>query len=262
MPAVSKRRKPIGRPSKKTPELVNELLKLVATGAPYSICAASVGLHPDTLMDWKREDSEFAAQVEKAAAKSALRLLGKIEKHGEDNFQSLAWILERRFPSDFSRPEIQFQINNNTLNQTVNNTLVVTAEVADVISSRVRDVDAKIEKLLKDKRSGNGNGAAVLEPSAGTSGAMVSTVIVMPESPGSSWWRSLATGSGERQIERATAEKVCRLIVQDVLGRQRAQQTPVGFDAIAPILLRDVQQALDDICGSEGWKALVKRGEI
>jgi hypothetical protein len=57
------------------------------------------------------------------------------------------------------------------------------------------------------------------------------STVVMPEPPGSSWWRSLTTGSGEREIERATAEKVCRLIVEDVFGRHRAQQTPICFEA-------------------------------
>ena len=71
-------------------------------------------------------------------------------------WQGAAWFLERKYPTQFAKPEIQLQINNN--NQTVNNTLVVTAEVASTISSRVRDVDARIERLLKDKRGGNGNG--------------------------------------------------------------------------------------------------------
>jgi hypothetical protein len=72
-------------------------------------------------------------------------------------WQGAAWFLERKYPTQFAKPEIQLQINNNTLNQ-VNNTLIVTAEVAHGISSRVKDVDARIERLLKDKRGGNGNG--------------------------------------------------------------------------------------------------------
>ena len=71
-------------------------------------------------------------------------------------WQGAAWFLERKYPTQFAKPEIQLAIN--TTNQTVNNTLIVTAEVAGTIASRVREVDAKIEKLLKDKRGGNGNG--------------------------------------------------------------------------------------------------------
>ena len=71
-------------------------------------------------------------------------------------WQGAAWFLERKYPTQFAKPEVQLQIN--TTNQTVNNTLIVTAEVAHGISSRVKDADAKIERLLKDKRGSNGNG--------------------------------------------------------------------------------------------------------
>jgi hypothetical protein len=266
MPSVSKRRKPIGRPSKKTPELVNELLKLIATGAPYSICAASVGLHPDTLMDWKREDSEFATQVEKAAAKSALRLLGKIEKHGEDNFQSLAWILERRFPETFSRPEVQLnliqQINNS---QTVNQTLVVTAEMATQIQSRVERVDATIEKLFRART------AAQMSPATRTNGddirevetSLVLGMIVMPVGiPSAAWWGQLVRGDNMREVERATAIKIVRQILTDVFGQLRSQNTPVEFAPGAPILLRDVHARLESLCGACGWAALTKRAAV
>jgi hypothetical protein len=67
--------------------------------------------------------------------------------------------------TQFSRPETQFLIQNNTLNQ-VNNTLVITAEVASTISKRRKEVESKVEKLFKDRRKrtqigirdANGNG--------------------------------------------------------------------------------------------------------
>ena len=82
--------------------------------------------------------------------------LEKIRDGDNRDWPRIAWWLERRWPNEFAKPEIQLAIN--TTNQTVNNTLIVTAEVAHGISSRVKDVDAKIERLLKDKRGGNGNG--------------------------------------------------------------------------------------------------------
>jgi hypothetical protein len=82
--------------------------------------------------------------------------LEKIRDGDNRDWPRIAWWLERRWPQEFAKPEVQLQIN--TTNQTVNNTLIVTAEVAHGISSRVKDVDAKIERLLKDKRGHNGNG--------------------------------------------------------------------------------------------------------
>ena len=101
-----KERRPMGRRTKKTEQTVNALLEAIATGAPYTICCAAVGIHYDSFMTWKREDPEFAAKVEQVASRAALRLLGKIEKHSDENFAASAWILERRFPQDSSRPEV------------------------------------------------------------------------------------------------------------------------------------------------------------
>src|SRR6516225_5903347 len=43
-----------GRPTKRTPQLEAALLEAVATGAPYAICCASVGISLDCFMDPKR----------------------------------------------------------------------------------------------------------------------------------------------------------------------------------------------------------------
>ena len=97
----------------------------------------------------------FCRAIKKAEIKREMIYRKKIWGRA-NNWPGIAWFLERKYPTQFAKPEIQLQINNN---QTINNTaLIVTAEVAGVISSRVREVDAKIEKLLKDKRGGNGNG--------------------------------------------------------------------------------------------------------
>jgi len=250
--------KPVGRPTKKTKRTVDALLKVIATGAPYSICCAAVGINPDTFAHWKRTDAAFAEVIEQTAAKSALRLLSKIEAHAEDNFAAAAWILERRFPETFSRPEIQLGVQINS--QTVNQTLVITTEIAGEIGSRVREVDAKIEKLLKDKRNGgNGSGVAPADPII--SAMVLPSIIVMPPDPlPSHWWSQLVRGDNTREVERATAIRICRIISADVFGQLRSQNTPVEF-AEGPILLRDVHARLESLCGADGWAALRKRGE-
>jgi hypothetical protein len=103
-------RHPGGRPTKKTEQTVSALMQVIATGAPYVICCRAVGIHFDTFMGWKQTDAEFAAKVEQASAKAALRLLGKIEKQADQNFAAASWILERRFPEIFSRPEVQLNL--------------------------------------------------------------------------------------------------------------------------------------------------------
>jgi hypothetical protein len=144
--------KPVGRPTKKTKQIVDALLKVIATGAPYTICCASVGINLDTFMHWKKVDQAFASQVEQVAAKSALRLLNKIEEHGNDNFAAAAWILERRFPADFSRPEVQLNLiqqNNVTENHL---SITISGEELREIESTAQPVRESVRAMFERYR--------------------------------------------------------------------------------------------------------------
>ena len=103
-------RRPVGRPTKKTDETIEALMRIIATGAPYMICCAATGISYDSFMTWKREDQEFDARVEQAAAKAALRLWNKIEEQTDVTFASAAWLMERCWPELFSRPEVQLNL--------------------------------------------------------------------------------------------------------------------------------------------------------
>ena len=127
---------------------------------------------------------------------------------------------------------------------------------------RVEQVEAQIEQLLKARRAGNGSHAVIPEPSAGAPGALVSAPIVMPVGEsGPGWWRQLTTGTGDREVERGTAIKIVRQILSDVFGQLRSQNSTVEFAPGSPILLRDVHQAIQAICGADGWTALRTHGE-
>src|SRR5262245_10586961 len=108
-----------GRPTKRTPQLEKALLAAIRTGAPYRIACMACGISEDVFANWRRADSVFAQQVERVSGQSALRLLKKIETQGKENFSACAWLLERRFPETFSRPEVQLNLiqqNNVTQN--------------------------------------------------------------------------------------------------------------------------------------------------
>jgi hypothetical protein len=149
-----------GRPSKKTDQTVAALMKAIATGAPYVICCRAVGVHLDTFMDWKNRDPEFAAKVEKVAAKAALRLLGKIEKQATNNFSACAWILERRFPELFSRPEVQLNLiqqNNATVNGL---SITITPEEVRDIEAVMEPVRASVRHMFERYKPNHGNAEA------------------------------------------------------------------------------------------------------
>ena len=99
-----------GSPTKRNAKLITKLPEAIEAGAPFGLACAAADVCCDTFNEWRRADSELARQVEQAAANGALTRLKKIERHGEDNWNALAWMLERRYPREFSRPEVQLNL--------------------------------------------------------------------------------------------------------------------------------------------------------
>jgi hypothetical protein len=161
----------MGRRSKKTEQTVDALLKAIATGAPYVICCKAVGIHFDTFMGWKQTDPEFAAKVEQVSAKAALRLLGKIEEQATNNFSACAWILERRFPELFSRPEVQLNLiqqNNTTLNAL---SITISPEEVRAIEAEAEPCRQRVKEMFAAYRptlriGGNGDGQRTVDVQA------------------------------------------------------------------------------------------------
>ena len=119
-----------GRPSKRTKKIEAELLEAISAGAPFTLACQAAGIHHDTFQNWRRCDPEFALQVEQVAARGALKRLKKIEQHGEDNFAALSWMLERRYPNEFSKPEVQLHVGiQNNMNTGKNFEIVVVEDL-------------------------------------------------------------------------------------------------------------------------------------
>jgi hypothetical protein len=192
-----------------------------------------------------------------------LRLLRKIEKNADENFSAAAWILERRFPESFSRPEIQLGL---TINQTMNNNvLVISVEQAEGLRKRNASLNKELDTLseayeAKQKlMSGTGASDQVREvESAASSLVSNSGAIALPPPAGRSkgWWALLASGDGSRAISVEAADYV----IAEVLGSARASGVKVDCGEEGVPTLRDVWETLEKACGPSGWAALVKRG--
>ena len=63
---------------------------------------------------------------------------------GQLGWQGAAWMLERKYPQQLARPEIQLQVN---ASSTTNNTLIITAEQASNLKSRSSAIEAELVKL-------------------------------------------------------------------------------------------------------------------
>jgi hypothetical protein len=70
--------------------------------------------------------------------------------NGAVGWQGAAWMLERQYATQLSKPEVQLNL---TASSTTNNTLVITAEAARELQSRASIIDAQVEKLVASKRS-------------------------------------------------------------------------------------------------------------
>ena len=148
---------PGGRPTKLTPALQKLIAELFWLAFSDQQVAEFTGISDRTIRRYRA--GELCPQIKKAEIAREMPYRKRIWD-GTGNWCGAAWMLERKYPTQFAKPEVQLQIN--TTNQTVNNTLIVTAEVAHQMSSRVKDADTKVTELFKRKtnqlKDGNGNG--------------------------------------------------------------------------------------------------------
>ena len=102
----------VGRPSKLTDELQDEIVSYLKTGNYVETVCALVGISKSTFYSWlnkgknstrSNEYSRFADAVEHAQAWAEARLVALISKQAEKAWQAAAWLLERQHPSKWSR---------------------------------------------------------------------------------------------------------------------------------------------------------------
>jgi hypothetical protein len=100
-------------PTKFTPETVHTLLSGIRAGLPYRLAAEAAGISETTFTEWQAGrlprgadralKASFPGQLTRARGESALRLSGLISRAATDDWRAAAWLLERRFPKDFTR---------------------------------------------------------------------------------------------------------------------------------------------------------------
>jgi hypothetical protein len=99
-----------GAPTKRTSEVIQKIVDAIALGLADDEAASLAGISDLTLTTW-RKDPEFLRKIKNAASARLAMRLSKIES-GADGWQGSAWLLERLYPTRFSRPEIQISLNN------------------------------------------------------------------------------------------------------------------------------------------------------
>jgi hypothetical protein len=92
------------------------LADAIAQGLPDAQACAMVGIAIDTLWRWKNDPEfrEFSEYIKMVSAKRLFKRLERIDE-GAVGWQGSAWIVERRHPADFCKPE--FSLTQNVLVQ-------------------------------------------------------------------------------------------------------------------------------------------------
>jgi hypothetical protein len=105
-----------GRPSKRTPELMEHIKDSLSHGLDLSETAARAGIHRETLREWLK-DPDVADEVASAMADLKLSVIKSILAGGKDWFGK-GWWLERRDPA-WAKPELKWQMQLHDYNQSI-----------------------------------------------------------------------------------------------------------------------------------------------
>ena len=117
----------MGRKSKLTPAVTQELYSAIAGGNTHETACALAGIAPSTFYEWlsKGEKAksgkflEFAEQIRKGEALAEAKRIDIIRKAGEGkgqfqekpDWKAAAWYLERRYPEKWGRRIISADVS-------------------------------------------------------------------------------------------------------------------------------------------------------
>lgn len=103
-----------GRPTLLNPTRQDALLKAIEQGMPLKQAAAVAGISYDTLNHWQNrgenenapiEYRQFCQLLQRSHAVAMQVHLSSICEAAKRDWKAAAWMLEKRFPTDFARPQ-------------------------------------------------------------------------------------------------------------------------------------------------------------
>ena len=70
----------MGRPSKRTPEVEESIIRALKLGLDYTTAAEVAGIHRDTLQDWRSKDPEFSVKCKRAKSNGKVHVSAQLMK--------------------------------------------------------------------------------------------------------------------------------------------------------------------------------------
>jgi transcriptional regulator with XRE-family HTH domain len=91
------------RKNKATDQRLEIILDCISRGYSQRDAARLAGISEDTISNWKK-DSDFSEQMEQKEIEYKYSLLKIIQDAGQKSWQACAWILERKYHSEYGKP--------------------------------------------------------------------------------------------------------------------------------------------------------------
>lgn len=95
-----------------TDELIEQACELKAKGFKDKDICECLGIHQSTYCNWKNKPTnkqhlKLIEGLKKAMKQHRLTLIGRIEEASAGDWRAAAWILERTYPDNYAKPEVQ-----------------------------------------------------------------------------------------------------------------------------------------------------------
>ncbi len=180
-------RRPVGRPSRLTPERSKVLLEGVKMGLTYKLACARSGITFTTFRKWIEkgeqqatgEYRDFLDLLTKAEADGAAQSIAAIKIAAQKDWRAAAWMLEARHPEEYGRKRLEVTgKNGGPVEQIVEATVQAQVEHTGEVQLRgdataidlTRLTDAELdefERLIERARQPDDEDAAGAERPAG-----------------------------------------------------------------------------------------------
>jgi hypothetical protein len=135
-----------GRPSLRTPEMVDAICELIAKGVPARWAAIQCGISQGTFFEWQAANPEFAERIKQARAAKVKKLVGRIWDDAQTSWVAAMTLLERTEPEDFGRTNKVRHSHEGTVNLDVR-PMMASPKSIDLIASLEQsyEVDGEVD---------------------------------------------------------------------------------------------------------------------
>ena len=150
----------------KKPQVADKMIEMLSRGIPPSTVCRYAGIRYTAFRRWLEVGAEgtnpvytaFLDRVAKAEATAEVTLLDKMDAHHENDWKSIAWMLERRWPENWARRdrhEISGELTVNSKEKLAEQ--VVDSPIALELARKLLEDGTEVYELPEDEKTDVGD---------------------------------------------------------------------------------------------------------